>query len=326
MKEMKVLEKLYANEDVHEIIVDRFDDVYWDQGGELKESETLLRNEEEIYEVIDSLLELVGRDRDSVENGFADLRLPDGNRVAITLPPISLNGPAILIRKFPRQKVTPADIIKWKAVDENGWKICEKLLANNTNILLAGNAGCGKTTTANMLVDAIPKAYRVVTVEKTATLVTDGRKRTLRLETPNAKQHEMKDLLVKAGYLRADYLVIHDLNGSEAFETINYMRAGYSVIAAATAEGVRDALKKMEIFCMMDSLNISPTEIKYHVGTGVGAVIFQERRPDGSRKISNISLVEGLDENNEYILKPLFFYDEDTDSFVTTDAGVDYLS
>lgn len=325
MKEMGILADIFNKATVTEIIVDRYDDVYWEDGGKTYESDSLFKNEHEIMELIEALLKSVGRDLQSVENGFADIRLGDGTRVTLTLPIISLNGPALVIRKLPSKRVSVADIISWKSIDDEGWKICQKLLETNKNILLAGNAGSGKTTILNLLTESIPQKYRVVTIEQSAEMMTHARKRTLRLETPSGRPNEMKDLIKKAGLLRSDYYVVNELRGSEAFDTINLMREGYEVITTLMAEGVRDALKKLEVLCMMDSLNISPSEIKYHVAAGVEVVIFQERLASGRRVISNISLLQGQDEKGDYICRPLFYFDEESDCFITTNNGKEFL-
>ena len=319
------LGKIYSNEKVSEIIVDRFDDVYWEENGKIEESSELFKNEEEISEIIENILDSVGRNRDSMLDGFADLRLADGTRVAITTAPISLNGPSLVIRKMHTHRTTVENLIDWGAISKEGWTICESLVKKGKNVLLAGNAGCGKTTLLNVLTSAIDPAWRVVTVEKTAEMDPGERKRTLRLETANSQQTEMKELVQKAGLLRADTIVVNELMGSEAFNTINLMREGYSVMATVMAEGVFDALKKVEIFCMMDQFNLGSNEIKYHVCSGVDVVIYQERLPSGKRVLSNISLVEGVDELNNPITKPLYTYDEETGEFFVTPEGKKYL-
>lgn len=320
------LQEIYDNKDVSEIIVDGAHDVYWEQKGEIKESSDLFKDEEDVFFLVESILASVKRKRDSIENGFADLRLEDGTRVAITTAPISINGPSLVIRKLPQHTVTSDDIIKWGAIDNEGWKICEALMKSGKNILMAGNAGSGKTTMTNLLVGAIDPAWRVVTVEKVAELDLGNRKRTLRLETPTANQTELDDLLKKAALLRADTLVINELMGVETFEAVKLMREGYSVLGTMTAEGVSDALKKAELFCLMGQLGIGVNEIKYHVTSGIDAVIFQERLESGKRVVSHMALVNGLNESGQPDLTTLFSYDEVDGKFYTSVEGKKLIS
>lgn len=320
------LQEIYNNPSVSEIVVDKFNDVYWEEGGKIVESESLFSNSDEIKDVIEDLLKSVGRKLKHVENGFADIRLEDGTRVAITLPPISINGPTLLVRKLPNHNVTFDDMLKWNVATQEGIDICKKIMATDQNIILAGNAGSGKTTMANLLIEAIDPAWRVVTVEKTAELNVNGRKRTHQLETPNAKAEELQDLVKKASFLRADTLVINELHGPEAFEATKLMREGYGVMATISAESSSDALKKCEMFCLMGQFGLGINEIKYHVSSAVNYVIFQERLPhDGSRKITHIAKVEGVNDAGKYELTSLYFYDKDAENFVTTNDGEKFL-
>jgi pilus assembly protein CpaF len=320
------LQEIYNREDVSEIIVDRIDDVYWEQDGKVEESENIFSSEQEIFEVIDSILNSIDRKRDSVENGYADLRLRDGSRVAITLPPVSINGPTILIRKMPPHNIKPEDIIKFKYIDEVGWELCDLLMKKDRNVLLAGNAGCGKTTMANLLIGAIHPDWRVVTAEKVAELETNNRKRTHRLETPTGRQEEFLDLLQKAGKLRADYIVVNELKGAETFEAIKLMKEGYAVLATIMAEAVSDALKHCELYCLMGQYGLGVNEIKYHIASGIDVVIFTERLGNGQRVVSNISSINGINEKGQYDIRPLYVYREEEGDFALTLEGKKILA
>ena len=192
------------------------------------------------------------------------------------------------------------------------------------NVILAGNAGSGKTTLANVIIEQIKPAWRVVTVEKTAEL-DFKRKRTLHLETPNAKQEEMVELLKNAYQLRANYFVVNELVGAEAFESVKFMKEGYSVLATIMAEGPLDALKRIELLSMMSSYGFGVEEVRHQIASGVEIVINQKRLSTGKRKIVQITAIEGLTEDGKYKMKPLYSYDESSDSFYLTKEGERFL-
>lgn len=318
------LQELYDDVDVMEIIVDGHDDVYWEKAGKIHESDSLLNSENDIIKIAENILVKIGRKFSDIHDGFADIRLEDGSRVAITTSPISLNGTTLVIRKMPQKQITFDDMINFKAINKDAQNILEKIMLEGKNTILAGNAGSGKTTMANQLIKSIDPAWRVICIEKTAELITN-RKRLLRLETPSAKKEEMQDLIKKASLLRADTVVVNELIGAETFDVLNLMREGHSVLAMMMSEGVYDALKKAELFCLMGQYGFGINEIKYHVSSAVEAVIYQERLANGRRVVSNISLVNGIDENGNYITEPLFTYDEDNDEFILTSSGKNYL-
>jgi pilus assembly protein CpaF len=314
---------LFSDDSISEIIIDQKDDVYYEKQGKIENANAVFKSEDEILALILRVFQFTGRTLDA-NFGVADCRLPDGTRVAATNRPISLNGPALIIRKMPKQKLNFSDLENFKAIDASGREILKKLVAKGKSLLVAGNAGSGKTTLANVIIDAINPSWRVVTVEKTATIQTD-RKRILKLETAHSREEEMTELVKKAGLFRADYLVINEFTGPEIFEAIRLAREGFSTMGTIGAESTIDALKKAELLCLMGQYGLGIEQIRFMVSTGFGAVVYQERMSSGKRKVSNISLVDGQDENGRYKLTSLYSYIEEEDRFLTTKAGQDFL-
>jgi pilus assembly protein CpaF len=317
------LSDIFKKKEVSEIIVDSFDDVYWEESGKILESSDLFQSSEEIYTVIKNIFRSVGRELDESQ-GYADCRLDDGTRVAAVFGPISLNGPALVIRKLPYHNVTMEDLIKWEAVDKKGSELIKKIMATGKNVILAGNAGSGKTTLANVIIEQINPAWRVVTVEKSAEL-DFKRKRTLRLETPNAKQEEMVELLKNAYQLRADYFIVNELVGAEAFESVKFMKEGYSVLGTIMADGCLDALKRIELLSMMSSYGFGVEEVRHQIASGVQIVINQKRLSTGQRKVVQITAIDGLTDDGKYKMNPLYSYDDSSDSFYLTKEGEKFL-
>lgn len=303
------LNDLYQNPEIMEIFVDGPHDVYWEDREKMTNGEGFFKDNKEVKDLIKDLYKSTGRDSDDLKRGFGDFKLADGTRVAFTLPPISTNGPTLTIRKLPQEKMTVENLLKFGAVNKEGWELCCEIANGKGTVLLAGNVGSGKTTVANLLLDSIDKEMRLITVEKISEVETENRRRTVRLETPHCKQGEMKDLIQVAGKLRADSIYINELMGAETFEALKLMREGNHILAGICADGASDALKRCELYCLMDQPSIGLDEIKYHVANAVDYVIYQERREDGKRVIAHIAKVEGLDEDGRYLLKPLYTHE-----------------
>lgn len=320
---MGPISEIFIDPKVSEIIVDSFDDVYYECEGKIVESNELFKNSDEIFTIIKNIFRSVGRELDE-QAGYADCRLEDGTRVAAVYGPISLNGPALVIRKMPKQNLTFDELIKFGCIDSKGVEVLKKVMEKGKNTILAGNAGSGKTTVANILIDAIQKPWRIVTVEKTAELMF-SRKRSLRLETADAKQESMLDLIKKASHLRADYFIVNELQGGESFECVKLMKEGYSVLGTLMANGCLDALKRIELLSLMSSYGFQIEEVRQQIASGVDIVINQTRLENGKRKLTQVTAIEGLNEEGKYIMKPLYCYDDSSDSFYLTKEGEKFL-
>lgn len=319
------LQAIYDNPQVIEIIIDAPDDVYWCEGQSIKQKADLFKDQSEITQLTKQLLSQAERRLEDIKQGYADFRLAEGTQVILAAPPLNPAGPSLVIKKPVKQDFHFEDLIKWGAIDKNGRDICLKLLEQGKNILVAGNAGSGKTTLVNILVENISPQWRVITTERVITLDIKKRKRTLQFECPTGEQKEISDLIQKAQSMRADYIVVNELMGPETFECIKCMREGYSVLATLSAETVGDALRKSELMCLMGQLGLGPQEIRHHVASGVDAVIYQERLSSGKRVVTQIALVEDVNELGKITTAPLFSYDEESEQFTLCPSGEKFL-
>jgi len=315
------LEDVYNDNEVSEIFVDSFDDVYIEKNGKIINLENIFKNQNEVELLIEKILASQKKSISDIQNGFTTLTLKDSSRIAITLEAISISSPTITIRKHFRNNFSFDDLKKFKAINEDGQQICEQLLKKDKNILIIGNTGSGKTTLTNIITDLIDKRYRLVTVEQVGELDTSSRKRTIRLRTPNSKNFEMSELISNASKLRVDTMVINELKGKEVYDALNIMSEGVHVISLMAAESVHHAIKKCELLCLSAKMGLNLSQIKYQISQSIDVIIFQERLGNGRRVVTNISTLSDLDQNDDYSLSPLFGYDEDSENFFTTDAG-----
>lgn len=282
--------EIYNNEYVHEIIVDKYDDVYYEESGKIINSENAFKNSDAILEMIKSLAKIAGKtvSSDTLSLNFT---IDEFTRVNAVLPPLSVHGPSINLLKLPKRDVSWDDLIKWGAVDEKGKDLIADILTSNKSVLVAGNVGSGKTTLANLLIKTIPKDYRLVTLEKTAEL-SINRKRTARLEAVNHQAEDMVDLVKVASKMRADYLVLNELQGPEVMSFVELLRDGHSGIALISAENVFDSIKRLEFKALSSNFGGSIDDLRYSISQAFDYVIFQERRNDGKRVISRIGEIK----------------------------------
>lgn len=281
------LKDLYKKEDVFEIIVDSFDDVYYEQRGKILEENKLFKSKEEVESVINELMSFAKiKKQEGVFN--YDFTLDERTRINVVLPPMSMKGPTFNILKIPAQSIGWDDYIKFGAVKENGKKLLQKLIKENNNILVAGPAGSGKTTLLNVLTNTIEEKMRVVTIERTPSLIFE-RKRSARLQAPNHKVHEMPMLVEAASKMRADYIVHSYVEGPEAMDFIELIREGHSAMALLSGENIFDAIKNLELKCQSSNFGRSIEDIRYAIAHAFSHIVFQEKLQGGNREITRVA-------------------------------------
>ncbi len=281
---------VYNNDKVVEIIVDALDDVYYEEGSQIKNLDDVFTDSSQIETVIRSLAKLAGKtiDSDTYAINFA---INETTKVMAVLPPLSLKGPAFNLIKIPKQRLTWDDLIRANAIDEEGRNLISDMLKNCKSILLAGSAGSGKTTHANILVASMPKEYRIVTIERTPELSVD-RKRSARLQTLNNQPEEMLELVKVASKMRADYLILNEVQGPEVMNYLELLRDGNSGIALLSADNIFDSIKRLEFKAMSSSFAGSIDDLRYSISQAFDYIIFQEVRDNGCRVMSKIAKIK----------------------------------
>lgn len=229
MGEFGILDELLQNENVSEIMVNGPSRIFIEQSGKLSLSEKKFNNDNEVYKVIESILKPLGKSISS-ENPYADARLADGSRVNIIIPPISLNGPMITIRKFSKKMLSGESLISSNSLNKNMLEFLKLCVETRQNIVVSGGTGSGKTTLLNILSSFIPKGERVVTIEDSAELQLN-QENLGKLEARSADINgkgavTIRQLLINALRMRPDRIIVGECRGAEALDMLQAMNTG----------------------------------------------------------------------------------------------------
>lgn len=282
--------KLYSDSSVYNICIDSYDDVYYFQGKESKTASKLFKSSKDVELLVNRLIRFTGKKIDETSKSIF-LNIDQYTKVTIVLPPVTIKGPSIVINKLPLKEVSLDDLVKFKALDEEGKTIIVDCIKNDKGILVAGNPGSGKTTLLNTLVNAIPQPQRVVTIERYADLVIQ-RQRVCRLQTVNQKAEELVELVSIAERMFPDYLVISNFEGSEVMPFLEVARSNCSALGLITGENPLDALKRLETKAVLSSEGMSLEDARYAITQSFKHIVFQERREDGKRLVSSIAEIK----------------------------------
>ena len=308
-----ILQGLMDRETVSEICIDRYNQIYFEEGGVVVDFDQSFESEEKLEKTIKKIFDFAGACIGKKELA-AQCTLADGTRIGAVLPPMSLHGAVMTIMKRPHNELTWEDMKKFGAFDEAGAQILEGLLKNDKNILHLGNAGSGRVTMINNLLKKVDPSYRVSILEKNPEMKTN-RARTMHLQATGNNPEGMKELVNQAFYLRCDYTFVNGLYGSEATRLLDYMREGYSSVLSILAESVQDGLGRIERKVLLDNPWLGLEGTRDVIGSSIDVVIFQKRFEDGARRVSEI--VEVNHGDNGYQFKLLYHYDEKSKQFIT---------
>ena len=312
------LTQLYQDPEISEIMVDAPDKVTVDRDGHLVDSSVKFASPDELRSLIDAVLAI-----GDVELGpgctVGYMRFPDGSRMLAIIPPTSLTGPCLVIRKIRTNKISMEQLIDWGSVTIEEYQLLQSAIRARLNILIAGGTGSGKSTVANLLTDEFPENERVVLVESMFEL--QPNKRFLHLVANDSPDQSFADLIDLAAKMRPDRLVIGELNGPEAMKVLDVFNIGHDGSMATLHAGCpEDALTRLETMCLMANLGLGLNEIRMVIASAIQLITYQQRLPDGSRKVTHIVELRGLD-NGRYILTPLFRYNPETERIEPTGAS-----
>jgi len=293
------LEELLADPAVTEIMVNRYDQIYIERGGKLTRSPVVFTSEKGVVSAIERIVAPLGRRIDE-SSPMVDARLKDGSRVNAVIPPLALKGANITIRKFSKNKLHDTDLIKFGSVTKEIMAFMQQAVHHAANIVISGGTGSGKTTLLNVLSNYIPEDDRIITVEDAAELQL-GQPHVVSLESrpPNVEGKgavPIRDLVKNCLRMRPDRIVVGECRGGEALDMLQAMNTGHDgSMTTAHANTPRDCIARLEVMTLMSGLDLPIRAIREQISSAVHIIIQQSRFPDGSRRVTHVTEVTGME-------------------------------
>ena len=305
------LEPLLEDGDITEIMVNGPRSVYIERRGKIELSPVTFKNDEHVGKVIQRIVSSVGRRVDE-SSPMADARLKDGSRVNVIIPPLALSGPTITIRKFSKNPLQVSDLIKFQSSSPKMMSFMEACVKGRLNIIVAGGTGSGKTTLLSILSGFIPNNERIVTIEDAAELqLRQNHVVTLESRPPNiegAGEITIRDLVRNALRMRPDRIVVGEVRSGETLDMLQAMNTGHDgSLTTAHANTPRDLLSRLETMVLMSGMDIPIKAIREQIASALDVIVQQARMKDGSRKITNITEVVGM-EGDTITLQDIYVY------------------
>ncbi len=309
------LETLLHDDTVTEVLVNGPDHVFIERAGKLEETEIKFRDNDDVLRIVERIVAPLGRRVDE-SSPMVDARLPDGSRVNVIIPPISLVGPAISIRKFPKHAMTPDELIKKGALTPGIAEFLKACVTARLNVVVSGGTGTGKTTVLNALSSFIPDGDRIVTIEDAAELRLQQR-HVVRLEArpPNVegKGHiSIRHLVINALRMRPDRIVVGEVRSGEALDMLQAMNTGHDgSLTTVHSNNARDTLRRVETMVLMAGMDLPLRAIREQIASAFDLIVHLLRLADGSRKIVQISEVQGM-EGDTIVMQDIFQFVQTT--------------
>ena len=308
------IEPLLKDSTITEVMINGASRVYVEQAGKLYRTDVRFHDETHLMNIIEKILAPLGRRIDE-SAPMVDARLADGSRVNIIIPPLALDGAMVTIRKFSKSALSVRDLINFGTLDERMATFLEASVKARLNILVSGGTGSGKTTTLNVLSSFIPDDDRIVTIEDAAELKLQ-QDHVVRLESrpPNIEGEgaiAIRDLVRNALRMRPDRIIVGEVRSGEALDMLQAMNTGHDgSLTTAHANTPRDALSRLETMVLMAGMELPVRAIRTQISAAIDLILQQSRIRDGSRKITYISEVQGM-EGDTIVMQDLFAYVQD---------------
>jgi pilus assembly protein CpaF len=306
------LEPLLARDDIADIMVNGSQKCYIEVGGKVKLTNVSFRDDSHLMNVCQRIVSQVGRRVDE-SSPICDARLPDGSRVNVIAPPLAIDGAALTIRKFKKDKLTLQQLVKYNSISPEGAEVLRILGRVRANVLISGGTGSGKTTLLNCLTAFIEKDERVITCEDSAELQLQ-QPHVVRLETrpPNLEgegEITMRDLVKNCLRMRPERIIVGEVRGPEAFDLLQAMNTGHDgSMGTLHANSPREALSRLESMITMGGYSLPSRTIREMITSSIDVIVQAARLRDGSRRITHISEVLGM-EGETIVTQDVFLYD-----------------
>jgi len=307
------LEPLLADQTISDILVNSYSSVYIERRGKLERTAITFKDDEHLMRVIERIVSTVGRRIDEAQP-MVDARLPDGSRVNAIIPPLALDGPVLSIRRFGTNPLRMAQLIENGALTKEVALLFEMCVRARLNIVISGGTGAGKTTLLNALSAYIPVNERIVTIEDSAELQLQ-QPHVVRLETRPSNiegkgEVSQRDLVKNALRMRPDRIVVGEVRGGETIDMLQAMNTGHDgSLTTVHANSPRDALARLETMIQMTGMRLSDRAMRQQISSAVNLVIQVSRLTDGTRRISSISEVTGMQGDNT-VMQEIFKFEQ----------------
>jgi pilus assembly protein CpaF len=307
------LEPLLQDPTISDILVNGSKQVYVERKGVLELTSVTFRDDAHLLRIIDKIVSQVGRRVDE-SNPMVDARLLDGSRVNAIIPPLALDGPVMSIRRFTQDKLMPADLVERKAMTKGMMELLEAAVKARLNIIIIGGTGAGKTTLLNALSFFINPKERIVTIEDAAELQLK-QPHVVRLETrpPNLEGHgavRQRELLINSLRMRPDRIVVGEVRGPEALDMLQAMNTGHDgSLTTIHANSPRDGISRLEVMVSMANASMQLISIRQQIASAVHLLVQAARFSDGSRRVTNITEVTGM-EGEIVTLQDIFVFEK----------------
>ena len=316
------LEDLLSDPSVSEIMVNQYDQVYVEREGKLLLTDKVFMDNASVLAVIERIVAPIGRRIDESQP-YVDARLKDGSRVNAIIPPLSLKGPTLTVRKFSRDLLGIEDLIRFGTLDQrmsDFLRICVKL---RKSIIVSGGTGSGKTTFLNVMSSFLPENERIITIEDAAELrLSQAHLVKLEARPPNIEgrgEVAIRDLLRNALRMRPDRIVIGECRGGEALDMLQAMNTGHDgSLTTVHANSPRDVVSRLETMTLMSGMDLPSRAIREQIASAINLIVHTARLADGSRKVTHITEVTGL-EGDRLTMQDIFLYIQ---TGVTESGGV----
>jgi pilus assembly protein CpaF len=305
------IEPLIRDPEVSEIMVNGPQQIFVERQGKLQKTDITFRDEKHVLHIIDKIVSPLGRRIDE-SMPMVDARLPDGSRVNAIIPPLSLIGPVITIRKFSQEALTIYDLIKFGTLTPQMATFLEACVKGRLNIIISGGTGSGKTSTLNVLSSFIPESERIVTIEDAAELqLRQEHVITLESRPPNIEGKgaiAIRDLVRNALRMRPERIIVGEVRSGEALDMLQAMNTGHDgSLTTGHANSPRDILSRLETMVMMAGMELPIRAIREQMSSAFDLIVQQTRFRDGSRKITHLTEVVGM-EGDIITLQNIFLY------------------
>ena len=307
------IQPLLDDPDISEVMVNGPKKIFIEKGGKVTKSAVTFDDDDHVLRIIDRIILPLGR-RVDPDSPTVDARLPDGSRVNAVIRPVSIDGPCITIRKFKKDKLTIQQLIDYGSLTQNMGEFVRACVLAHLNIVISGGTGSGKTTLLNVLSSFIPEGERIVTIEDAAELQLQ-QDHVLRLETKVANTDgkgavTIRDLVRNALRMRPDRIVVGECRGGEALDMLQAMNTGHDgSLTTLHANTPRDAISRLETMVLMSGMDLPLKVVRQQISSAVDLIIQQTRLKDGSRKVTAITEVIGM-EGDTVVMTDIFKFEQ----------------